>query len=903
MITIPSKLNARLIEEHRIIILDSLIPFSHLLQENKLYFFPEYTDHGINHIEGVLRSIENLISDDTFDKLSSLDICAIIIATVLHDIGMHTSPEMFRNMLTGEYDDIPDNLFKEKTWKELWDEFLKDSRFWNEEKKEKIFGGKDYNIKEPNLVNLSENDIKFIGEFIRLHHARLAYEIALNGYKGDKTSIVFNFEKNQQLHNKKFLQISGLIARSHGMNVRETFAYLKPYGETLWKKPLEIKVVFIMTLIRLADYIQIDSSRTNELKLKLRKFSSPFSLKEHETHLAIDHIHLVNDDKELIYVEASPKDAMMYVKIDSLIQDIQKEFDLSWAILGEVYGDQYKLRYRRIESNLTDENVKKGYGFVPKEFGFRFNSELTKLLIAPLYGDDPSYGVRELVQNAVDACRTRMVLDEEYKKLDIVHVEVSLNFKSEQFTIKDTGIGMTIEEIEKYFLTIGSSYDNNVDWQKARELKDDTNDINRIYRTGRFGIGILAAFLIGQKITVKTKRFNTDQGYTFTMSLDKSFIQINREPDLDYGTTIEINSLNKTIMRLEGNTHSNNDMIWYDWYIFDKPKVMYYQDGEKMIPSSTNVINEYKKLEHTSYNYGDIYWKPEMFFTRTTINKEQFFTPDLYCNGFFITKCSNKSVFSMFHDIENYMPLGLPSLIISDIYNSLPLNLQRNNINKEAIYPFEKELAEAMYKDALCQLLAISIKDYKHTHNLFFGKSGFTINSGIFYEKLVRHDATLLSSDAKVKCLLGKTLVHIFGKSKNSNYLNHKSVMQILEHFEDVFITLYDRPRTRVASTTYSTNLRILLQILTKKRSIRDISSVLAVHSKKIQHFKKSTLIYSHLNYAKTRSFISSEDYNDDTLFIIDSNNTGHKELAKEIIDQFNNEPLFFFIYKIKIET
>ena len=39
IIEIPSKLKARLNEEHEAVILNSLIPFSHILKENKLFFF------------------------------------------------------------------------------------------------------------------------------------------------------------------------------------------------------------------------------------------------------------------------------------------------------------------------------------------------------------------------------------------------------------------------------------------------------------------------------------------------------------------------------------------------------------------------------------------------------------------------------------------------------------------------------------------------------------------------------------------------------------------------------------------------------------------------------------------------------------------------------------------------
>ena len=506
IIELPSKLKKQLENDsdNKTLIThveESLIPFLDILNENKLFFFSEYTDHGINHINGVLNSIEHLITEDSLQMLTAKDICVLVVATFLHDIGMQTNAEMFKNMIEGTYDNIDHNLFQEESWKVLWEEYIKDSFYWDYEKKNNLFGNGNHIIKEPDLndlQSLDEYDKKFIGEFIRIHHARIAYEIGLRGYVG-KGEILFNHENLPA----NFMQIAGLVARSHGMYLRDIFSFLiKLWGKTSWKRPLGVRIVYLMALVRLSDYLQIDSSRTNGITISLRTLFSPISQKEHNTHLAISHIELDNDDKEKIVVQANPDNAELYVKIEQLVNDIQKEFDLSWAILGEIYGGQYMLQYRRIVTNITDEEVKEGYDFIPKQFSFKSSSELSKLLIAPLYGNNPSYGVRELVQNAVDACRTRLAIDANYSK-ETTHVRVYLDTENQFFVIEDSGIGMSLEEIEKYFLTIGASYNTSTEWQKTR-------DIYSIYRTGRFGIGVLAAFLLGDQITVETKSIQNE---------------------------------------------------------------------------------------------------------------------------------------------------------------------------------------------------------------------------------------------------------------------------------------------------------------------------------------------------------------------------------------------------------
>lgn len=804
MIQFPPELRKCLDQDQDLatIVTNNLLPFASIL-EDKLHFFPDYTDHSITHNEEVLASIEHLVSEDTLNELSPADIGVLVTAVALHDIGMHTNHEMFKNMIDGKYDNIPGNWFEdEPSWKELWHDYLKESHYWDAAKRENVTGDADYIINEESLSNkidkklkLDGSDTRFIGEFIRKHHPRLAYEIALKGYIGNTI-----YEFKEEGLPEYFMQLSGLVARSHGINVRDAIKILKQnLSDDEWKTPSDIKVVFLMTLIRIADYLQIHPTRSNKVEMSLRTVDSPISKLEHEMHKAITHIHLGNDDPERIVVQANPQNAPIYVKIKDTVQDIQKELDLSWAILGEVYGSKYKLRFRRIVTTITDKKKIKSFKFVPKQFEFKFNNELPKLLIAPLYGNEPTYGVRELVQNAVDACRTRMALDEEYNyRTDFTHVKVTIDPETAIFRIEDTGIGMNIEEIEKYFLTIGSSYGHSTDWKKTQG--DSSSEINKIYRTGRFGIGILAAFLIGPSIAVKTKRFNGEQGYEFTLSLNQGFIQINKidMPKNYSGTTIEIkcteeafDSLNKDAQKRldqkEPNRNHYYDILWFDWYVDSKPKVEYFY-GDEPIKAMTDLFTNFKPLSCESSDYKDIYWKP---YNLVRIGYKH---SELYCNGFLITLDSDKDSFS-FTNLEKYLPyfFRIPSLKLTDINNKLPLNLQRNDIDENATYGFELDLLKAMCKDYLCQLLSLDISHVmRFSEDLFLFKSGFTLNNQPGFP-LRRRLLDAQEHYYPQKCLQGKTLVHIFYNSKEP--YDYQTWKPLIESHEDVFFTFFNLPR------------------------------------------------------------------------------------------------------------
>lgn len=711
------------------IVLDAITSFEPILKDNKLFFFEEFTDHGIEHIEKVLESAEYIITDESFEKISANEVLILILSIILHDLGMHTEYGTFISMLNGDYDSSRSNVLDDKTWKELWVDFLSEVRRFSSNQRKNIFGDENFYFRIPDLDNkdnLTGSDRKLIGEFIRRHHGRLAYEIAIVGIKNKGNILPFGTSKLDDKNRK----IAGIVARSHSMEIRDTFKYLEDFAHDSWRNPQGINVVYLMVVLRIADYIQIDSSRVNPYLLKLKTFSSPISQLEHATHLSIGSLIFNQPDSEKIYVDCDPVTSEQFVKIKKLIYDIQSELDKSWASLGEIYGfipqNRPSIKFRRITSNLENKEYLKKISFVPEQITFKVDNNLSKLLVAPLYGNSPKYGVRELLQNAIDSCLERDVIEKDNGQFYEPEILLTINRIDKQtslFTITDNGKGMNDREILNYFLNVGTSFRKSMDWKKKFT---DYGGKSKVNRNGKFGIGVLASFLLGDKITVKTKSAIDNFTYSFTTSIDSEFINIKKDNFLEsYGAEISIIMSEKKRIELLGSYN------WTEWYVYKNPIIKFSVDGNFIEPNK-----KYYELHYHDFStpdYESIKW------TYSTLSRQYSFNSMIACNGIIITESYRPNDFI---DSYNKIISKKPSLLITDKEGIFPIKLDRNDIDCQQ-FPFEKELLEEVSKHYLAQLinLDIDIENLSknriiHNAKLIFGSKGYTLNSDYFIKGL-----------------------------------------------------------------------------------------------------------------------------------------------------------------------
>ena len=144
----------------------------------------------------------------------------------------------------------------------------------------------------------------------------------------------------------------------------------------------------------------------------------------------------------------------------------------------------------------------------------QFKAESKKLLdmmINSIYTHKEIF-MRELISNASDAIDKLY-----YKQLEEniaglsrsdYFIKVSADKEARTLVIEDNGIGMTREELENNLGTIARS--GSLDFKQNNEAKEDIDII------GQFGVGFYSAFMVSDKVEVKTRAYGSEEAFCWT---------------------------------------------------------------------------------------------------------------------------------------------------------------------------------------------------------------------------------------------------------------------------------------------------------------------------------------------------------------------------------------------------
>jgi hypothetical protein len=776
VIAIPPRLAELLAQDASLhgAVLSSLSLFEPWLASSTMPFFPEYTDHGPKHSEDVLQTIESLIADQAWPAMSPGDSAVVILATLLHDSAMHLREDGFIALVSGTQPHRPILGFDDRRWDVLWQDFLAEASRFSGQKLHALFGDSTPVCRPPlDPDALTLKDRKLIGEFLRRHHARLAHEIARFGVPGPTSTRLELPQLPGDLQD-----LAGLVARSHGLPLRDCLPYLNDNFH-IRDYHKHIHAVFLMALLRVADYLQIQADRAApQLRLTFR-LRSPVSEREWDVHGSIRNITFAEDDPERIYIKAKPADVCTYLRLKDWLAGIQAELDQSWAVLGEVYGrfadqglDNLGLTLRRVASNLDDEAAfARKVSYVPTRIAFETASgNLLKLLVRPLYGDEPCIGIRELAQNALDAVRELQALQEqrpELRTIDlpdqeadvVIAVETDANGDS-WATVSDRGIGMTVEVLRDYFLKAGASYRTSDEWRKVFE---DEHGTSRVLRAGRFGIGALAAFLLGDRLRVETRHVDVpaNRGIAFDASLDDEVIQMTyiTRP---VGTTIRI-KLSPTAMA----ALKDHPDAW-DWYVLPAPTLVRTLNG-KQLPQRI-VIPQLDAGHREGWHRLTVDSSLRIFWKYSGLERQDsrfpFGNPGLVCNGICIASSGRagggRSLGHAFA-VDGTLEIKVPDLAVFDPDGVYPINLQRTAVTSQSL-PHHDAVLEAVSLDLLAHMLhlpafedmaqAIEELTISHPalprsklHPYVITKGGILLNAPAIVEALPIESVLVLSRD------------------------------------------------------------------------------------------------------------------------------------------------------------
>src|SRR5690606_7839537 len=127
-----------------------------------------------------------------------------------------------------------------------------------------------------------------------------------------------------------------------------------------------------------------------------------------------------------------------------------------------------------------------------------------------LYSDHEIF-LRELVSNATDATlKLKHLTSIGEAKVEYGNpvIEIWIDKENKKLHIKDQGLGMSAEEVEKYI--------NQVAVSGAEEFLDKYKDSSKEGIIGHFGLGFYSAFMVAEKVEIITKSYRDEPAAHWT---------------------------------------------------------------------------------------------------------------------------------------------------------------------------------------------------------------------------------------------------------------------------------------------------------------------------------------------------------------------------------------------------
>ena len=136
------------------------------------------------------------------------------------------------------------------------------------------------------------------------------------------------------------------------------------------------------------------------------------------------------------------------------------------------------------------------------------SKRLLDMMINSIYTNKEIF-LRELISNASDAIDKlyfRSLTDDSVKlKKKDFFIRLAADKENRTLTVRDNGIGMTKEELEKNLGTIAKS--------GSLDFKNENETGGKVDVIGQFGVGFYSAFMVASRVTVRSRAFGAQEAW------------------------------------------------------------------------------------------------------------------------------------------------------------------------------------------------------------------------------------------------------------------------------------------------------------------------------------------------------------------------------------------------------
>lgn len=541
---------------------------------------PEFDIHDERHSEKVVYNIEKLLATNV-QKLSTYELFLIQLSSFFHDCAMAPS-DWELNVLKFTEGTVKFKVSDKSICYDLKEPFkISHAKKVVEENKKTFYDAFDSDVKNWLFSPKSENelidylasmlieyqnyrngfaeqlrkvsnkeDFESLNIFIRTDYIRTTHHVRIQTYVNNLES-KFGSSFEQPAWGKRLAKDLALVCRSHG----EEISFLEKFSQSAQYYGNEsANLQLVGMLLRLGDIIHFSFDRAPIELRTSRIFQSDFSflqwaLKNNGANYSVEN--------GKISFRAYCETPEIYFKLHDYLDWIEIEIQ-NYFKLDRLWNESYKSFIPNLQDKIERTNITNDESvFLPKRgLSFTLNQKkIIELLMGVGLYKDKFASLRELYQNALDACRC-MISEANsihHKATGIIQFSIEQVGDKEYLCCKDNGIGMTKEIIENHLLKIGNSYYKSSDFYKKQAQWGGS-----FTPTSQFGIGILSCFMLGNKIEIITK---TKEGSFVSCAIDgphenfyyKTTTDTEKELILESGTVIKIllSDENKSISNKE----------------------------------------------------------------------------------------------------------------------------------------------------------------------------------------------------------------------------------------------------------------------------------------------------------------------------------------------------------------
>jgi len=477
--------------------------------------FPKYTLHNTDHSLRIISYMGDLVHD--MDQLDDLEITLLIMSALLHDIGMAVSDTDINAIKSNSF---PFSPIKFSVMKRM----------------------------------MKEDETLALQEYVRNIHSSLSSRYILELGK--------HYFLISELAAMDFQRELAVICESHTMNydwIKSNLRSKEVKGDHVFNPQ------YIACILRLADILDIDSNRTPP---RLYELISPNleSKVEWDQHFVITNYRKIvpnekTNQKKIVF-HGRADSAHIHRKLLTYIGWVREELANAAKLVNSM-SSQYNLIF---DTNPDVHIQTEGYTFSNYQMTLQFKAISSLLMGEKIYGNN-TLGLRELIQNSMDACRIRQEIERQEREFGedeyIPKIKVILDKERNMVSIRDNGIGMSLDVIKKHFLNIGVSYYNSTDFQ----LKDFA------YKPiGNFGIGFLSCFMLSDVVSVVTRYYKDKNRYLIELEKGNEYTSLTEQEDFTFeGTEVRLNY--EQFLSVFGNKIESIRAFLMQYFLFDGMEV------------------------------------------------------------------------------------------------------------------------------------------------------------------------------------------------------------------------------------------------------------------------------------------------------------------------------------------